>query len=57
MKYICCQCGKEKECMRIGNDFSCTRGNYWTYICMDCYKQIENGNKIKEKKNLKEGNL
>ena len=44
MKYICCQCGKEKEekeCMKIRNDFSCTRGNAWTYICMDCYKKIK----------------
>lgn len=42
MKYICCHCGKEKECIRIRNDFSCARVDCWTYICMDCYKKICN---------------
>ena len=52
MKYICCQCGKEKECISIRNDFSCARGDCWAYICIDCYKKICNelqNNKEEEK--------
>lgn len=40
MKYICCQCGKEKECIRIKADFDCIRGNTWMYCCIDCYKKL-----------------
>lgn len=33
---------RKKECIRIRNDFSCTRADCWTYICMDCYEKIHN---------------
>ena len=40
MKYICCKCGKEKECIRIKEYFDCARGNNWMYYCVDCYKKL-----------------